>query len=182
MSSPAKLRPLGKRSYLTPLPNSPSFADVRLSKQLSVRIFQLQALTNPASRTGTARPNPAHLEQRSHPLCGRTDQQTDLQQARGQHVLHGTAGQDGSFPAGSDSFPQDSGAFPPSAPPRPSPRRGAERPCPTREPSPPVTALLTLIGYLSCHSKSCDQSERQHVWRDGRGRGFAVRAGDWDLR
>lgn len=105
MSSPSKLRPLEKCSYLTPLPNSPCFADARLSKQLSVGVFQLRALTNPTPRTGTARPNPVHLEQRPHPLPGRTDQQTDLQQARGQHVLHGTAGTGRLLPGGQRLLP-----------------------------------------------------------------------------
>lgn len=171
MSSPSKLRPLEKCSHLTPLPNSPYFADVRLSKQLSGGTFQLHALTNPAPRIGTTRPNPAHLEQRPHPLCGRTDQQTDLQQARGQHVLHGTAGTGRLLPCGQRLLPSGQRRLPAlsAARARPAGWEGAAAP---RTGTLPAGSYSAHFDWLFlCHSNELRpiRTVRRAVGRAGAG-------------
>lgn len=125
-------------------------------------------LGHPAGGHRRARParapslhrTPSHLEERPHPLPGHADQQADLQQARGQHVLHGTAGQ---------GQPGQRAAATPSrraARPLPAGRTGLGRvagggraPAPshrqarTQQPSPPLTVTHALIGCLSRRSE-----------------------------
>lgn len=102
-------------------------------------------------------PDPPHLQDRPQLLFGHADHQADLQQARGQRVLHGTAARSG-------TGRQDATLRRlPSAPPVPSPQaapgrcrslRGAPRPpLPLRE-------FRFLIGRPSRRSEDATNQRR----------------------
>lgn len=97
-------------------------------------------------------PDPPHLQERPQLLFGHADHQADLQQARGQHVLHGTAArQHGAARAGRT---RRSAAFPQRRPSPPLRRpRGGAAPSGGSAPSSPLREFRFLIGHSSRRSE-----------------------------